>query len=52
VREFLRGLQGEPGPKFPILLKKVVYGGTHTSDWVPVQESLALSGSRSRARVD
>jgi len=25
VREFLRGLQGNPGPKFPILLKKVVH---------------------------
>jgi hypothetical protein len=42
VREFLRGLQGEPGPKFPILLKKVVYDGTHTGDWLPVKESLAL----------
>jgi len=42
VRDFLRGLQGEPGPKFPILLKKVVYDGTHTGDWVPVKESPAL----------
>ena len=42
VREFLRGLQGDPGPKFPILLKKVVYDGTHTGDWIPVKESPAL----------
>jgi len=42
VRDFLRGLQGEPSPKFPILLKKVVYDGTHTGDWVPVKESPAL----------
>ena len=33
LREFLRGLQGAPGPKFPILLKKVIYNGTHTGDW-------------------
>ena len=42
VREFLRGLQGNPGPKFPILLKKVVYDGTHTGDWIPVRQSAAL----------
>src|SRR5260370_18170307 len=42
VREFLRGLQGDPGPKFPILLKKVVYDGTHTGDWLPVNESAAI----------
>jgi hypothetical protein len=42
VREFLRGLQGDPGPKFPILLKKVVYDGTHTGDWIPVKQTPAL----------
>jgi hypothetical protein len=42
VREFLRGLQGDPGPKFPILLKKVVYDGTHTGDWLPLKQSPAL----------
>ena len=42
VREFLRGLQGDPGPKFPVLLKKVVYDGTHTGDWIPVKQSPAL----------
>jgi len=42
VREFLRGLQGEPGPKFPILLKKVIYDGTHTGDWIAVKQTPAL----------
>jgi len=42
VRQFLKGLQGEPGPKFPILLKKVVYDGTHTGDWIPAAETPAL----------
>ena len=42
VREFLRGLQGNPGPKFPILLKRVVYDGTHTGDFVPAQQTPAL----------
>ena len=42
VREFVRGLQGNPGPKFPILLKKVVYDGTHTGDWVPAKETPEL----------
>jgi hypothetical protein len=42
VREFVRGLQGNPGPKFPILLKKVVYDGTHTGDWVPAKQTPEL----------
>ena len=42
VRDFLKGLQGDPGPKFPILLKKVVYDGTHTGDWIPVKQTPAL----------
>ena len=42
VREFLRRLQGDPGPKFPVLLKRVVYDGTHTGDWVPVKQSAPL----------
>jgi len=42
VREFVRGLQGNLGPKFPILLKKVVYDGTHTGDWVPAKETPEL----------
>jgi hypothetical protein len=35
VRDFLRCLQGKPGPRFPILLTKVVYDGTHSGDWLP-----------------
>ena len=42
VREFLKGLQGDPGPKFPILLKKVVYDGTHTGDFLPAKQTDAL----------
>ena len=42
VREFLKGLQGDPGPKFPILLKKVVYDGTHTGDFLPAKQTPAL----------
>jgi hypothetical protein len=34
LRSFLRGLQGSPGPKFPILLEKVLYDETHTGDWI------------------
>ena len=34
LRSFLRGLQGKPGPRFPLLLKKVLYDGTHTGDWI------------------
>ena len=42
LREFLRGLQGEPGPKFPMLLKRVVYDGTHTGDWISSDHMPAL----------
>lgn len=42
VRDFLKGLQGSPGPKFSILLKRVVYDGTHTGDFVPVKLTPAL----------
>src|ERR1700719_94338 len=42
LRSFLRALQGNPGPKFPILLEKVLYDGTHTGDWIPIKESPAL----------
>jgi hypothetical protein len=42
VRDFVRGLQGSPGPRFPILLKKVVYDGTHTGDWLPVKQTPSL----------
>jgi hypothetical protein len=42
LRSFLRALQGSPGPRFPILLGKVLYDGTHTGDWIPVKKSPAL----------
>ena len=42
VRAFLRGLQGNPGPKFPILLNKVVYDGTHTGDSITNKKVPAL----------
>ena len=42
VRQFLKGLQGRPGPRFPILLDQVVYNGTHTGDWIPVKKTRAL----------
>ena len=32
IREFVRHLQGRPGPRFPILLEHVIYNGTHTGD--------------------
>jgi hypothetical protein len=34
LRSFLRHLQGTPGPRFPILLEKVLSVGTHTGDWI------------------
>jgi hypothetical protein len=42
LRDFLRGLQGDPAPRFPILLKKVVYDGTHTGDWIGSKEAVRL----------
>jgi hypothetical protein len=42
LRGFLRALQGTPGPRFPILLEKVLYDGTHTGDWIPSQQSPVL----------
>jgi hypothetical protein len=42
LRSFLRGLQGNPGPKFPILLEDVLYDGTHTGDWIVSKEAAKL----------
>ena len=42
LRDFLRGLQGKPAPRFSILLKQVVYDGTHTGDFIPVKQTPAL----------
>jgi hypothetical protein len=33
---------GTCGPRFPILLEKVIYDGTHTGDWIPIKQSPAL----------
>ena len=42
VRDFLHCLEGKPGPRFPILLEKVVYDGTHSGDWILSSESADL----------
>jgi len=42
LRDFLKGLEGRPGPKFRILLTKVLYNGTHSGDWIPVSVSAEL----------
>lgn len=42
LRSFLRGLQGKPGPRFPILLGKVLYDGTHTGDSIPSRQAAKL----------
>jgi hypothetical protein len=42
LRGFLGGLQGTPGPRFPVLLEEVLYDGTHTGDWVPKEQTAAL----------
>jgi hypothetical protein len=42
LRAFLRGLEGKPGPRFPILLTKVLYDGTHTGDHLARNKSAAL----------
>ncbi len=42
LRSFLRGLQGSPGPKFPMLLEKVLYDGTHTGDWISSKDAANL----------
>ena len=35
LREFLRRLEGNPGPRFTVLLTKVIYNGTHSGDSLP-----------------
>ena len=42
IRNFLKGLQGKPGPRFRILLEKVVCNGTHTGDWIPRDQTAPL----------
>ena len=43
LRSFLRALEGHPGPRFPILLTKVLYDGTHTGDWISGEQVPELS---------
>jgi hypothetical protein len=42
VRELVRHLQANPGPRFPILLTQVVYNGTHCGDWIPIEKASEL----------
>jgi len=42
LRAFLRGLEGKPGPRFPLLLTRVLYDGTHTGDWLASDKSADL----------
>jgi hypothetical protein len=42
LRSFLRHLQGKPGPRFPMLLTKVLYDGTHTGDWISTEHAEKL----------
>jgi hypothetical protein len=39
LRSFLRGLEGSPGPKFPALVKKVLYDGARTGDWISSKDA-------------
>jgi hypothetical protein len=34
LRELLHRLERDPEPRFPILLTKIVYSGTHSGDWI------------------
>jgi hypothetical protein len=42
LRSFLRGLEGKPKPRFPILLNKVIYDGTHSGDWIASEQAAEL----------
>ena len=39
IRELVRHLEGTPGPRLPTLLKRVIYDGTHTGDFLPAAEA-------------
>ena len=43
LREFLHRLEGNSGPRFPVLLEKVLYNDTHGGDWIPNKMSSELS---------
>lgn len=42
LRDFLKGLQGKPGPRFTILLEDVLYDGTHSGDFIDVKKTPKL----------
>src|SRR5438105_8441462 len=42
LRTFLHGLEGNPGLRFPILLNKVIYDGTHAGDWIASDMAAAV----------
>jgi hypothetical protein len=41
LRSFLRALEGKPGPRFPILLTKVLYDSTHSADQISSKQAAA-----------
>lgn len=47
LRRFIRALQADPGPRFPVLLAKVVYDGTHSGDWIPSDKAAELLEQKS-----
>ena len=42
LRELVRHLQGDPAPRFPVLLKQVIYDGTHTGDSISSERAREL----------
>jgi hypothetical protein len=42
IRELARHLQRSPGSKFPVLLERVIYSGSHTGDWLPNSQAAPL----------
>jgi hypothetical protein len=42
LQSFVRALQGRPEPRFPILLEKVLYNGTHSGDWISREQATDL----------
>lgn len=42
LRELVTHMQGKPGPQFPTLLKRVIYDGTHTGDWITSEKAKQL----------
>src|ERR1700745_239584 len=42
IRELVRHLQSNPGPRFPILLESVIYDGTHCGDCLSSSQARGL----------